>query len=222
MFPNALPEKIIGNPVEEAESGLVIRLRGQGYRDRDIRRPAGSVRAENPVLVVRMEPDREYPFLPGTIFLQGKLEADTRLLAAAAVPEDGLFLAEDYGVREQTISIYRGGERDLSGCLFYVTEADDGQQGDWISVERPEPSKAGSYRLCAPSDRGRNRAKTRLFPAFSAETGETPEPYFLAFPVSEAADREREYDLVCRVEKRGSAKEHRLRVRPGETLTRDF
>ncbi len=231
VFSGVVPVRDTGGAQPEQEEPFVcIRLWGRGYRRRELRQSVCAVCPGNPVVTVCMEPDRDYPFLPGTIFMEGRLGAGTSVLAAAAGRGNGLCLAADYRAGEKMISIYGGEKRDFSGCAFYMAEADGGQQGDWIFLDGRKSSEvgsyglaeAGSYRLEIPAARSRCKAKTRLFPAFARQASEETERYFLAFPVSGITDAERGSELICRVENGASVTEHRLQVRPGERVSRDF
>ncbi len=117
VFPGALPE-----PEKENGAVLTVRLAGQGFQEACLHIPAASVRREQPVLTVRMKPDRDYPFGPHTLFLEGRLAEGIRLTAAPLQRAGSLRLSQDYHAGEKTIAVYGGAEKNLTGSTYYLAE----------------------------------------------------------------------------------------------------
>ncbi len=104
---------------------VTVRLSGRGFQEKLLRVPAETVNRVNPVLTVRMEPDRNYPFPARTLFLEGTLAENMRLSAALWQREGAYRLSADYRAGEGTAAVYRGAERNLTGCTFYMAREED-------------------------------------------------------------------------------------------------
>lgn len=220
VFSGVLPER---GPQGMAgvESDLCISLWGGGYQRKELRIPISSVSPRNPLVTVRMEPGRDYPFPPGTVFLAGNLAANTSLLAAAGKQGGGLSLTADCSAGDETLSIYRERGQDLSGSRFYVTDRETGAE-EWISPGMPTESDGGAYRMHSAVSGSFSKAKARLLFAFEKCASERPEPYFMAFPISGTMDEKENIDIICRVIKNKNVEKYKFHTRPGEIVEQDF
>lgn len=218
VFRGVLPEH--GQPGAAKENGeLCVSLRGAGYQRRELRIPVSSVSRKNPLLTVRMEPDKDYPFPPGAVFLEGTLAADTAFLAAAERQGGGLSLTADCLAGDKTLSVYREMGQNLSGSRFYMT---DKEKEAWISFGMPVVSGESTYRLHSAVTGSFSKTKTRLSFAFERAAAKKSEAYFAAFPLPGIMDKKTDVDIICRVKSDKGVEEYKFRTRPGETVRQDF
>lgn len=127
-------------------SPVTVRLSGRGFQEKLLRVPAGAVNRVNPVLTVRMEPDRNYPFPAHTLFLEGTLAGNMRLSAALWQREGAYRLSADYRAGEAAAAVYRGAERNLTGCIFYMAREEDMPRMGSACRDNDAPRMGGACR----------------------------------------------------------------------------
>lgn len=222
---------------------VTIRFSGWGYREMTVQIGRDEIRADDPVLMVPVDPGRNYPFPPDTVRMEGKIPAHSCLKAALLQKTGWLRLAQDYSAGGRMIALCKSGQKQTAGNLFFAGDgsgesirpdtAKGGVSGEFIRFDGIKRDADGSRFLEEPLARDLDRKKARLYPARMQEAGEREEYYFFAFrtygggrgPALSGevfAEGEEAGTLFCRLETPEGVREYRVPVWGGETKIMDF
>lgn len=193
-------------------------LWGRHYRRMRVRIRFAELDPVNPVKVIRLNPDKDYPFPKGTAFLEGLLPEHSVLYAAGKAKACAGKLRADCEKGADTVAVYQEEETDLTGAAFLLSDKDR-TVNDWAELLSPEDPARGIYRMQEAAARTYRRMETDLFPAVRYEADETETSYFAAVRTDAGGDA---VCVECCVTRGGEKKEYTFFVKAGEHLRQDF
>lgn len=234
VFSNVLPEcGETGAPQQEKEETAAVRLAGRGYREEIVNLRTDEIREKALTFTIPVSPDRDYPFPPNTVRMEGKLSARSCLRAVLLQKTACRRLALDYRAGERTIAIYRGEQKRVEGNLFFLCTEQEQEKGEFGRLSRTGSSMSGECPLYQPLTRDFHRRDACLYPAYEQRAGDRETDYFFAFRVAAEArpDALRGEDhtketagcvIYCRLETPGGVLEYHFPVWSGGTKCVDF
>lgn len=255
---DAVPEKDCCPPQGKA-GAVTIRLSGRGYRDTVVHREitgmpgaaGGRTGAQTPVLMIPVNPGRDYRFLPDTVFLEGRIPAGSCLKAAFLQKAGCLRLAQDYRAGSVEMFLCANGQKDTAGGFAFVC-GESVLSGKAEYCETEEFALSGKAEYCTGEESDLSgkagQAGSGEFCLLGARTGagggcllqkpltqdyDGKKTCLYPARMQEAGEREEDYFfafpasepsgvLYCRLETAESIREYRLPVRGAETKRMDF
>lgn len=206
--------------VNLTKTKILVNLRGNFYQKATLEVDVSALDVKNPVVRVRMLPDRNYPFPKGTAYMEGMLPENSSLTAVALWRAFNARLLLDYRQGDTEITVYQEKEADLTGMVFCLT--DSGHSGrDWPETEefvRSEKQKA-VYKLAAPAACDFRKTEALLYKGIRYCSSVYPVSYFIALPAEQGSG---EFPVICCLDKAGVKTEYEIKLEPDNTLHRDF
>lgn len=195
-----------------AERDIVVTLRGSAYQEMRVSIAADRIEQKHPVVEIGMKPGRNYPFPPGTLYIEGSLPEHAALWVAKEEGAGALRLYADARMGDDRLRIYQDKSQDLSRHSYLLLEQ-GGKNREWVTCTEAADFSQGIYQLSDYLIHDYTRERAKLYNAVSCERDILGEDCFLAFP----GEPGQEMTICCHV-----SDDHTIRVKGGESLWLDF
>lgn len=122
-----------------------------------------------PIVKVRLKPNRFYPFVQKTTCVEGKVRASAQIRILYEDTTEYLRLLQDYrGGTDTQLSIFNPMKLDLEGKSFHITDSET-QQNEEFEIRRAEKSKEDCYELVQPMEHSYQKLSSRIYPTVSTK-----------------------------------------------------
>lgn len=193
-------------------------MEGAGYQKEERQVDLTRLKPGEPVIRVRMRPDRTYPDRGNAIALVVALPKDTEFFVFCPGGSRNKRLLGDYKKGDEEMGIYQEEPEELEGKTCCAADKNDRYQVFCLGA--PTDREKGIYRLERAPGQGYKKIGTRIYPADFVKSTEEGE-YFLLLRRYGPADTE----YICVAERGGkrterkvtfaAGRENRLDVREG-------
>ena len=193
-----------------------VSIIGPCYQSEYIRLDLTTLDSANPVVRIRMKPDKTYRLLKGTTCMAGFLPDGAALMVFCEQGNDYKKLLVDYEQGSAEISLYQGGNEEMEGKLCCIADKD--KKKEIIKLGRMTDREKGLYQLAQPPLREYKKIGTKIYPVSLAQAREDGGEYFL--PLSGNGQDRLEY--TCIYDVGGSKTEERVMLDSGRVNRIDW
>lgn len=162
----------------------------------------------NPVVRIRLRPDRTYKLPKGTICMTAVLPKHASLMVFNEQGSDYKKLLVDYEKGSKEISLYQGGRQELEGKICCITGKKETKE--FIRLGALKDREKGLYLLEQAPEDGYKKIGTKIYPVSYTKARDAGE-YFL--PLSGGGQTETEY--TCLFELDGIREEQKIVMKEG-------
>lgn len=161
----------------------------------------------NPVIRIRLRPDRTYKLPKGTICMTVVLPKNASVMVFNEQGNEYKRLLIDYEKGSGQISLYQGEREELEGKICCI--ADKRSVKEFIRLGKLVDRESGQYLLARPPKDGYKKIGTRVYPVSYMRARDAGE-YFLPLP---SGRQEAEY--TCIFELDGKREEQKIVMKEG-------
>lgn len=195
-----------------------VSLQGPGYQKTNIVIITETLDHKNPLVRIRIKPDRSYRFPAGTAYMEGTLPPQSILLVSGMEGPGFCKVMSDCKEGGERIAVFQSGEKNLEGMVYYMTNT-KGTVHDWIELASVIDTQKGIYQLKAPFSQSIKKAEVRLYPAVKQDSGAIQTPYFIAVY---GRNQGKNVTAVCCLQQGTTLTESKLVLEAEKTLHQDF
>lgn len=149
-----------------------LRILSQQYEEHVETVCLSSLDPLEPVVKIRLQPNRHYPFPRGTTCVEGKAAPGGRILIWCPEMTGYLRLMEDYKKEEQEIRLFHPAQSDLEGKSFRITET-AGEKGEIFTIRKLSDAGEERYLLDGALQNPYGKMTARIYPVLALKADET-------------------------------------------------
>lgn len=198
-------------------SSFVVRVTAEGawYRKEERVVDLRLLDKSEPVVRIRMRPNRCYTEVSTNVPLMAEMPENTRFFAFYEDGNDYKRLLEDYEKDGEFIRLHQGEKEELEGKMCCITGKNGSHES--LCLSRAVDKDKGIYLLGKKPDSGYKKVGTRVYPAVFAES-KAEGKYFVLLK----SYGEKEISYTCMIEQGKKRTERKIKLKAGRENHEDF
>ena len=188
---------------------LTVTASGRMYSEKTVEISCRELSPLNPVVRIRLDPNRSYPAPPNTTFLEGRVQPEQQICVWCRNDPHTVLLSRDYSGKQNEIGLYDPSGTQLAGRSFALLRK-GAKKAELFTLTQCAGEEEGSYLLTAPLKNSCKKTEATVFPVYTTQSDRMGQ-YFLLLP---GMGTEK---LSCRIRiSGGNAKEYTAELEPGK------